>query len=70
MDVPKDKSYPPSAGQCDECGGHGCGTCGGKGWLVEGHPKIRRCLYGPCGKVISPAWVPVYCDNACAASDA
>jgi hypothetical protein len=70
MDIPKDKSYLPGTGQCDECGGHGCETCDQKGWLPKGHPKIRRCLRSECGNVITPDWVPVYCSGQCATEDA
>jgi len=27
MNIPKDKDYPDGAGQCHDCGGHGCATC-------------------------------------------
>lgn len=70
MDIPKDKGYPHEAGQCDDCGGHGCLTCDSKGWLPSGHPKIRRCLKSDCRNMIPPNWVPVYCSNQCAMQDA
>jgi hypothetical protein len=70
MDIPKDKKYPPGAGQCDDCGGHGCPTCAQKGWLAAGQPKIRRCLNPGCGAALQPDWVAVYCSNACAMQDA
>jgi hypothetical protein len=70
MDIPKDKAYPPDAGQCDNCGGNGCQICGLKGWLPSGHPKIRRCLRSECLNVIRPDWVAVYCGNRCALQDA
>lgn len=70
MDIPRDKRYRVDAGQCDDCGGHGCLTCGQKGWLPAGHQKIRNCERPGCGAVIPPDWVAVYCSNACAAADA
>jgi len=42
--IPKDKRFPADAGQCDDCGGYGCATCNGKGWLVPipGDPVVAR----------------------------
>jgi hypothetical protein len=68
VDIPKDIAYPPGAGQCDGCGGHGCGACDGKGWLPAGHPGARRCER--CGGVLPPPHVAVYCSNECARADA
>ncbi len=70
MDIPKDKNYPASAVQCDECGGWGCTTCRDKGWLPAGHPKGRKCAREECGNPIPPAQVAVYCSNECAYADA
>lgn len=70
MNIPKDKNFPATAGQCDICGGYGCKTCNQKGWLPAGHPKIRKCSRDACGAVISPDHVAVYCTNECAAIDA
>ena len=70
MDIPKDKCYPRDAGQCDDCGGHGCATCGEKGWLPAGHPKIRKCMREACENTLRPDWIAVYCTNECAAADA
>lgn len=70
MDIPKDKNHPSDAGQCDDCGGRGCKTCDEKGWLPEGHPKIRKCYRDGCDNVIPPDFVPVYCSGQCALMDA
>jgi hypothetical protein len=70
MNIPKDKTYPAAAGQCNDCGGHGCTTCGSKGWLPAGHPKIRKCYRDACGMTLSPEHVAVYCSNECAMDDA
>lgn len=70
MDIPKDKSYPSGAGQCDGCGGHGCEACKGKGWLPAGHPAIRGCENPHCSAPLAPDHVAVYCTNECAAADA
>lgn len=70
MNIPKDKAYPAGAGQCDDCGGHGCATCSKKGWLPSGHPKIRRCERLECRNTLAPDHVAVYCSNECAADDA
>lgn len=70
MDIPKDKTYPTAAGQCDHCGGHGCPTCDGNGWLPKGHQKIRKCSRKECGNPLPPSWVPVYCSGQCALMDA
>jgi hypothetical protein len=70
MDIPKDKSYPTTAVQCDECGGHGCAVCDEKGWLPAGHPRERHCFRDGCDNPIPPAQVAVYCSNACAFMDA
>lgn len=69
MDIPKDKSFPPDAVQCDMCGGHGCQTCQEKGWLPKGHRDGRTCERPGCDKPISPAQVAVYCSNECAYED-
>lgn len=70
MDIPKDKDYPAGAGQCDGCGGHGCETCEGKGWLPKGHPKIRKCALEECPNMLTPNLVPVYYSGQCALMDA
>lgn len=71
MNIPKDKSYHILvAGQCDDCGGHGCKTCDDKGWLPLFHPKVRKCRNEECGKPIWPDHVAVYCSNDCAREDA
>lgn len=70
MDIPKDKEYPTGAGQCHGCGGHGCMTCDGKGWLLKGNPNIRKCERDECGNALPPDWVPVYCSGQCAMMDA
>lgn len=70
MDIPKDKDYPLGAGQCNDCGGHGCATCDGKGWLPKGHLKIRKCYRDECGNALAPDSVPVYCSGQCAMMDA
>lgn len=68
--LPKDKSFPSTAGQCDDCGGNGCPTCNGRGWLEAGHPRIRRCARDGCGVAIPPAQWAVYCSSDCAIKDA
>lgn len=70
LEIPRDKTWPTDAGQCDDCGGHGCVTCAQKGWLPAGQPKIRKCLRSACGKALAPSWFPVYCSNQCAMMDA
>ncbi len=69
MNIPKEKSYPTSAGQCNDCGGFGCKTCDDKGWLPVGHPNIRKCLREVCAEPLAPNHVAVYCSNACALID-
>lgn len=69
-DIPKDKSYPPDAVQCDGCGGLGCALCEDKGWLPAGHPKARLCEREGCGKALAPAHYQLYCCNTCAYDDA
>lgn len=69
-DIPRDKSYPPDAGQCHNCGGWGCETCEQRGWLPAGHPKLRHCYREACGKTLHPKSVPVYCSDECAFLDA
>jgi hypothetical protein len=68
MDLPKDKTYPAGAGQCDGCDGHGCPACGGRGWLPAGHPGERPCEH--CGAVLSPSRVAMYCSDRCAREEA
>lgn len=68
--IPKVKAYPTDAVQCDGCGGHGCATCGERGWLEHGHPSGRLCAYGFCAAPLPPAWIAVYHSNACAFADA
>jgi len=68
--IPRDKSYPADAVQCDGCGGHGCDTCAGQGWLPAGHASGRVCLNPGCGKPLHPTFMPVYCSNDCAFEDA
>ncbi len=68
--LPKDKSYPPDAAQCDDCGGRGCATCGDRGWVVKGDPKGRKCERPGCRKFIKPHQEDVYCSNLCAQKDA
>lgn len=82
-DIPKDKNYPPGAGQCDDCGGPGCESCSGRGWLppvigpeglavalTGGARRVRKCMRGLCAKELPPDHVAVYCSNECAAEDA
>lgn len=70
--IPRDKSYPPDAVQCDDCGGAGvaCVTCEKRGWLPAGHPKGRLCAYKGCGKPLRPSHFSIYCSNLCAEKDA
>lgn len=68
--IPKDKAFPPEAGQCDDCGGNGCVTCADKGWLPAGHPKVRKCNRDECSRTILPNQFAVYCSNKCAFLDA
>ena len=70
LDIPKDKSYPRHAVQCDGCGGHGCGVCENKGWLPCNHVRGRRCANPNCSRYLEPDRVPVYCSNQCAMDDA
>ncbi len=70
MNIPKDKSYPAGAVQCDGCGGWGCSICGDKGWLPAGHPRGRKCYREDCENPIPPEQVAVYCSNECAIADA
>ncbi|KKR81518.1 MAG: hypothetical protein UU27_C0013G0001, partial [Parcubacteria group bacterium GW2011_GWD1_40_9] len=63
LDIPKDKSYPWDAGQCDDCGGIGCPTCGDKGWLEKTNPKARKCAWAGCKKVLPSYHIAVYCSN-------
>lgn len=70
MDIPRDKNYPPDAGQCDDCGGHGCQICDDKGWLPKDHRGIRKCTRDGCDAIIPPSQIAVYCTNECAFSDA
>lgn len=71
LDIPRDKTYPPQAVQCDTCGGHGCATCAGRGWFADSaNPRGRRCELAACGKPLAPDHVAVYCSNECAAADA
>jgi hypothetical protein len=65
--IPRDKGYPSSAGQCDTCGGLGCDVCAERGWLAPGHPRTRRSI---CGRALSPRSVAAYCSVECAARDA
>lgn len=82
LGIPRDKSYPPDAVQCDRCGGWGgkagpvggsglipCSPCNGKGWLPAGHPGGRKCFRDECDNPIPPAQVAVYCSNTCALAD-
>lgn len=69
MDIPKNKDYPLSAVQCDDCGGLGCKTCDDRGWLMAGDPKARRCEYSACRKPLPPNHVAVYCSDTCAHKD-
>ncbi len=70
LDIPADKSFPPSAVQCDGCGGHGCVTCAGCGWFAdESHHGGRRCENARCRKPLPPAHVAVYCGSGCALAD-
>lgn len=70
LNLPKDKDYPPGAGQCDACGGTGCVICSHKGWLPWAHPRIRLCFRDGCGNALRPDSVAVYCSNECAGRDA
>lgn len=69
LDIPKDKSYPSDAIQCNGCGGHGCSTCYGKGWLPAGHIMGRICINSTCNRPIPPDHSAVYCSNECALDD-
>lgn len=68
--LPRDKSYPNDAVQCDGCGGRGCNVCDHKGWLPHGHPKGRKCHRDECPNPIPPSQIAVYCSNTCALADA
>jgi hypothetical protein len=71
VNVPKVSQWPPNSVQCDDCGGHGCATCGDRGWLVPcGHGKGRRCENERCRMPIPPDCVAVYCSDECALEDA
>lgn len=70
MDIPRDKSCPPDAVQCDGCGGHGCKVCDYKGWLRKGHPRGRLCENPNCRNPLPPHHVAVYCSDGCAMDDA
>lgn len=70
LDIPKNKDFPPDAVQCDDCGGYGCSTCEGNGWLPAGHPEGRLCHRDGCNKPIPPGQEAVYCSNYCAFEDA
>jgi hypothetical protein len=69
MDIPRNKNYPSDAVQCDDCGGHGCETCHGYGWLPKGDPHGRTCERRDCIEPIPPAHVAVYCSDECAFLD-
>lgn len=69
-DIPKDKTFPPDAVQCDDCGGHGCFTCRYKGWLPKDHARGRKCYRDACLNAIPPSQIAVYCSNECAMMDA
>ncbi len=75
-DIPRDKTYPDDAVQCDDCGGSGyrhdqeCPTCGNKGWLPAGHPHRRICDNPDCGHALPPDHSGVYCTVQCAVADA
>lgn len=68
--IPRDKAYPPSAVQCDGCGGHGCAGCGGRGWVGPDDMNVRLCLHTRCKRPIHPARWALYCSNECARMDA
>lgn len=70
LNIPRDKSHPPTAAQCHGCGGHGCERCDNKGWVPADSPDARRCHRDACETVIPPAQVAVYCTNQCAYDDA
>lgn len=70
LDIPRDKTFPDGAGQCDGCGGNGCAACNHRGWLPAGSFGIRLCLNPACQKPLAPGHVAVYCSSACAAADA
>ena len=70
MDIPRDKTHPDDAVQCNGCGGHGCETCEERGWLPKGHPNGRTCYREECNNPIPPSQVAVYCSNECATADA
>lgn len=70
VDIPANKNYPHDAVQCDDCGGHGCATCDGDGWLPFGDPNGRECERGLCENPIPPSQVAIYCSNECALEDA
>ena len=68
--LPRDKTYPVGAAQCDGCGGHGCETCENKGWVPADHPRARKCYGDECSAFIPPHQVAVYCTDDCALADA
>jgi hypothetical protein len=70
MELPRDKKYPATAAQCDDCGGHGCHTCQERGWLDARHPRARLCARAQCGKRLPPDRWAVYCSPRCAMLDA
>jgi hypothetical protein len=71
INIPGDRPFPSNAVQCDGCGGHGCLTCDGKGWLVSlDHPAGRRCERAACRRPLPPDHVALYCSNECAGRDA
>ncbi|MCX6731685.1 MAG: hypothetical protein NTX55_01725 [Candidatus Parcubacteria bacterium] len=70
LDIPRDKTFPADAVQCDGCGGFGCSTCDDRGWLPKDHPRGRRCERRLCKKSLHPTHVAIYCSNECAFADA
>lgn len=70
MDIPKEKGHPTDAVQCDDCGGHGCEACEGRGWQPKGHAKGRICARSGCENPLPPSQIAVYCSDNCAFRDA
>lgn len=70
MDIPRDKTFSPTAVQCNGCGGFGCHICTQRGWLPAGHQHGRHCARDGCGTPIPPSQIAIYCSNECALLDA
>jgi hypothetical protein len=63
--IPKNKSYPPDAVQCNQCGGYGCSFCEDNGWLPKDHLHGRTCLNDDVP--IPPDRPSSYCSDRCKA---